>query len=229
MHSYYIVSGIILILSTIDFAAAAPVLAQEKRQAPAKHIPEDSITMLGKRGGDWSTLFTLTEDHFPKPEESSAARPLSSSLSSVPDDEWAVVDKPLLSVPEKSSSTMSDADYEFVGVHALPNAKSSIASGHEGLMGAHASQPNLNPSNARPLTESESENRLAVAGAPSRPTPPTEFDAGQEYQVARPPQTVPKPSPGSASPTEYDPFYWKAYGDIPDRRSMGADSRLENL
>lgn len=37
----------------------------------------------------------------------------------------------------------------------------------------------------------------------------------------------PTPSPGSAPPTKFDPVH--AYEDMPDRRSMGADSPLENL
>ena len=227
MHLYYIVSGTLLILPTIDFAVAAPVLVQEQPQAPVsvKHILEDSITKLGKRGGDWNMLFTLSEDHFAKPEESLAAGPSSNSPSSGPYHEWAVVEKPPPSVPEKPS-TMSDADYEFVGAHAQPNPVSSMESGHKGLMGVHASQPNLGPSNPGPSTEFNSDHRLAVVEPPSRPALPTEFDVNQEYHVGHPPPLP--PLPGSASPTKYDPFHWKAYEDMPDRRSMGVGSQLEN-
>jgi hypothetical protein len=51
MRRYDIVSGILLILSIIRFALAAPVLVQEKRQAcgDVAHIPRDVITVLGKR------------------------------------------------------------------------------------------------------------------------------------------------------------------------------------
>ncbi|KAN0123263.1 hypothetical protein V8E52_003216 [Russula decolorans] len=54
MRRYDIVSGILLILSIIDFALAAPVLVQEKRQASVDvvHIPKDVITVLGKRGSE---------------------------------------------------------------------------------------------------------------------------------------------------------------------------------
>jgi hypothetical protein len=54
MRRYYIVSGIFLILSIIDFALAAPVLVQEKRQASVDvvHIPKDLITVLWERGDD---------------------------------------------------------------------------------------------------------------------------------------------------------------------------------
>src|SRR5712671_7139126 len=54
MRRYYIVSGIFLILSFIDFALAAPILVQEKRQASVDvvRIPKDLINVLWKRGED---------------------------------------------------------------------------------------------------------------------------------------------------------------------------------
>jgi hypothetical protein len=53
MRRANIVSGILLILSTIDFAVTAPVLVQEKRQTSANvvHIPHD-VTTVGKRGAE---------------------------------------------------------------------------------------------------------------------------------------------------------------------------------
>jgi hypothetical protein len=220
MRRYYIVSGIFLIRSIIDFAIAAPVLVQGTRQAGANvvRMPEDAMTILGKRGDDdLDKVFLIFEDHFIKPEETSAARP-------------------------SSPSTESDADYELVDAHALSNPGPSTESGHElpevhappptqlfttwfhpdhadyGLMG-HAPRPNLGPSNPRPSTESDSDHRPAVEEPPSIPASQTVFDAGQENQVVHPP-----PPPGSALPKEFDDDMY-----IPDRRSMGADSRLENL
>ena len=54
MRRYDIVSGVFLVLSTIVFALAAPVLVQEKRQASVDvvHIPKDFVTLLWERGGD---------------------------------------------------------------------------------------------------------------------------------------------------------------------------------
>jgi hypothetical protein len=77
-----IVSGILLILSIIDFALTAPVLVQEKRQACVQvaHISKDVITVLGKRGND--ELEKFVEDYFKsvgKPFESSDAHASSSS------------------------------------------------------------------------------------------------------------------------------------------------------
>ena len=53
MRRYSIVSGILLVLPIIDFAAAAPALVVEKRQAgvDVALIPEDAVTVLGKRAG----------------------------------------------------------------------------------------------------------------------------------------------------------------------------------
>ena len=141
-----------------------------------------------------------------------------------------------------SSSTMSEADRGLVGAHVPPNPGPSTESDHDltgvraplsspvhptwfgadhQLMGAHDSdwhepqpwpQPNLGPPNPRPLTESDSGHRLVVEEPPSRSASTTGFDTDHEYEVVHPPP----PSPGSASPTKSD------------RRSMGADSRLEN-
>jgi hypothetical protein len=51
MRRYNIVSRIILIITVIAFALAAPVLVQEKSQAgiDVVHVPGDVITVLGKR------------------------------------------------------------------------------------------------------------------------------------------------------------------------------------
>lgn len=208
MRRYYMVSGILLILSTIDFVVAAPVLVQEKRQAgfDVAQIPEDAaITMLGKRGDDLDNFFLVYEDYFAKPEESSAARPSSSSPPSGPDHGWMDVKQPLPSIPEEQS-TMSDADHELVEEHALPSPGPSTEvhaplsspvfptwfhpdHADYGLMDAHAaSRPNSGPSNPRPSTEFDSDHTgLAVEEPPSRPASPTKIDADQEYEVVHPP------------------------------------------
>ena len=54
MRQYHMVSGILLILSIIDSALAAPLMVREKRQtgvdAVMLNIPKDVITVLAKRG-----------------------------------------------------------------------------------------------------------------------------------------------------------------------------------
>jgi hypothetical protein len=88
MRRYDIVSGILLILSIIDFALAAPVLVQEKRQAcvGVVHIPKDVIPVLGKRGDE--ELEKLLEEFYnnmKKEVESSNAHASSSSAPPGPD------------------------------------------------------------------------------------------------------------------------------------------------
>jgi hypothetical protein len=83
-----IVSGILLILSIIDFTLTAPVLVQEKPQAcvDVVHTHKDVITVLGKRGNE--ELEKFAEEYFKsvrKPFESSDAHASSSSASPRPD------------------------------------------------------------------------------------------------------------------------------------------------
>jgi hypothetical protein len=82
MRRCNIVSGILLILSIIDFALAAPVLVQEKRQASVDvvQIPEDVITVLGKRGDKW--LEKLVDNYLKETDESSGAHVSTDSESS---------------------------------------------------------------------------------------------------------------------------------------------------
>lgn len=51
MRRYHLVTLILLLISAIDFALAAPVLVQEKRQAPVDvaGTPKDVTTVLEKR------------------------------------------------------------------------------------------------------------------------------------------------------------------------------------
>ena len=87
MRWYGIVTGIFLILSIIDFALAAPVLAQDKRQARVdmvRILPNDVITVLWKRWDE--ELEKLREEFFKtlgKPVESSG-RPNSRVKSMTP-------------------------------------------------------------------------------------------------------------------------------------------------
>ena len=86
MRQFDIFSGILLILSIIDFALSAPVLVQEKHQACADvvHIPKDVISVLGKRG---DTVVDLLDDFHEAAEEqaeSSKAHPSSSSAAPGP-------------------------------------------------------------------------------------------------------------------------------------------------
>jgi hypothetical protein len=92
MRRYRIISGILLILSIIDFALAAPVLVQEKRQARVDvvHVSRDVMTVLGKRWVQWlPELLDEFSTRLPmgNPVESSEAHTLSSSTQPGPEHE----------------------------------------------------------------------------------------------------------------------------------------------
>ena len=89
MRRYDVVSRILLILSIIGFAFAAPVLVQENCQACANvvHIPKDVITVLGKRM-DEEELEKLLDKYIKmenEPVESSDTHASSSSAPPGPD------------------------------------------------------------------------------------------------------------------------------------------------
>jgi hypothetical protein len=102
MRRYDILFGSLLILSVIDFALAAPVLVQEKRQADADavQIPKNVRTVLGKRVGD-EDIAKLADylETMGKPTESSDTHAPSSSAPPVPDRE------PTNPAPNPASST----------------------------------------------------------------------------------------------------------------------------
>jgi hypothetical protein len=106
MRRYDIVSGILLILSIIDFALAAPVSTQEKPQerVDVVHVPKDVITVLGKR---WEEdLEKLGEEYLKtggKSVESSGSTLSSSSAPSGPDHGSTNVVQP--PAPNPASST----------------------------------------------------------------------------------------------------------------------------
>jgi hypothetical protein len=110
MRRYDIVSGILLILSIIDFALAAPVLAQEKRQASVDVVPmppKEVISVLGKRWED--DLEKLGEEFLNlktegKPVDSSDSTLSSSSTPSGPDSGSTNVVQPPAQNPASSTA-----------------------------------------------------------------------------------------------------------------------------
>ncbi len=190
MH-LFMVSRILLIAPIFGFALAAPVPVQEKRRACADSdmadLPEYSVTVLGKRGEIEEVGGKYIENWFAKPEESSAARPSSSSPPSKSDHERVDVKQPQPPIPEGRLPVSDDA---LTGMHAplsSPVLPTWIPMDH-GLTGVHAPQPNLGPS-----------GHMEVKEPPSRTTSSlSEFD---EYQVVRPQS----PPPSSASPAAPDP------------------------
>src|SRR6266478_2291387 len=123
MRRYNIVFRILLILSAIDFALAAPVLVQERRQASVDmvHIPEDAVTVWGKRADDFNLLweeYLRTWGKLKEPGESSAPPPSSGPTPSGPDHgPTNVVEAPQ---PNPASST-SNPDHSSTVVNAQPS------------------------------------------------------------------------------------------------------------
>jgi hypothetical protein len=212
MRRYYTVSGILLILPIIDFALAAPVLVQEKRQADVDvaHIPEDAITMLGKRGDElnelWLKALNLNEGHLAKPEESSAARPSSSSPPSGSADGWRDLTQPLPSIPGEPSPVSS---HELMGAHPLPNPpRPSTPSDHEMVdvppSSGSASTKETDeemvdvsrlsppPGSARPI-EPDHEMADVQPSIPESSTNPGGPSTGAGYSSGTPPKTYFRP------------------------------------
>src|SRR6266849_8179391 len=131
MRRYDIVSGILLILPIIDFTLAAPVPVQEacRACADAVHIPEDMITVLGKRAKDPVDLEEFFHSMLGQQEESSASHASSSSAPSEPvHGSTSVVQAP---APDSASSTANPG-------HALMEPSSSsptVSPVHEALHG----------------------------------------------------------------------------------------------
>ena len=109
MRRYYIDLGILLILSIIEFAVAAPVTIRQKPQSDiyVMHTIRHAKTKLGKRGdedGLLSKLIGHSESHSPaRPEEPPASQPSSSSQPSGPSDVPTNVEQPAPSTPKEPS------------------------------------------------------------------------------------------------------------------------------
>ena len=102
MRLYYTVSGIILILPIINFAVAAPVLVQERRQTGINvvYTPKEAMTISRKRGNEldemWLEVLGHPESNFlPKLEKLSAPHPLSNPPPSGPADVSMDFEQPL--------------------------------------------------------------------------------------------------------------------------------------
>ena len=113
MRRYYIDFGILLILSTIDFAVAAPVPIQRNPQSDiyVVHTIEHPKTKLRKRGDEDGLLFKLigySESHSPaRPEEPQASQPSSSLQSSGSSDVPTDVESPAPPTPKEPSQVPS--------------------------------------------------------------------------------------------------------------------------
>jgi hypothetical protein len=254
MHRFYIASGILLIIPIINFAVAVPVPVQANRHAPVdmELMPGDAITMLGKRvyelddlmkaykayvadpethDNQFANMKLLDENYFAKPEESPAARPSSSSPPSGAIDEWTDVGKPLQPIPEEPPT--APIDHGLTGMRAPlsnPVLPSWFHPDSES-MGTHAPKPNSGPSNPGPSTVSDSNSRLVVGKLSMPASPLGSFD--DLRLVAEEPPSTPSSPTKLGVDHEYEMVDAAPSGPVssknPGRRSMGTNSRLENL
>ena len=119
MRRYSIVSRILLILSVIDFALAAPVLVQ-RRQASVDvvHIPEDAITVRGKRGNGLEEMGEEFLKTLGKPKELSAGASSSNSAPPGPDHgSTNVVEAP----QSNPASSTANQDHSLMGANTQPS------------------------------------------------------------------------------------------------------------
>jgi hypothetical protein len=156
----YIVSEILLIVPIVDFALAAPVLVQEKRQAHIDmlEMPSNPITVLGKRAGMGKYL----EDWVVPPVESSAAHESSSP---------APLEMSVMNAPAPNPGPLTESEHSLAGMDAPLSSPVYPAWFHPDneLLGAHPPQPNTGPSN--PSTELDSGPRLVAEEPPPRVKP----------------------------------------------------------
>ena len=198
MRRYDIVTGILLILSVIDFAFAAPVLVQEKRQASVDVVntPRDAITVLGKRGN--AELEKLLDEYFKamgKPAESSNAHVSSSSATN---PTWSTANPNRFMEPwgfkpsPITSPTQWGSKYQWLFDHKGDNI-------------VDFSQQNPNK---RPSTDMEPEEgipwdtRLADVKRLSA-LKKKKIDQTSGYQA----EHVQQPAPGPSTPLDFDRIY----------------------
>jgi hypothetical protein len=200
MRRYDIVSGILLILSIIDFALAAPVLVQEKRQAcvDVVHIPRAVITVLGKRGPgdeDLDKLPNLAKEFFEtwkNPVESSDAHAPSSSAPPGPDPGSTNV----VSAPAPNPAPSTANPILSIELSSTPWTASSDSENFEWLV------------------EHEGDDELH--GSLDTPTS-SGYGFDHELTGAHAPQPNPNKRPWTDPDPDFDWNYWTYLEDPPPR------------
>jgi hypothetical protein len=194
MRRYDIVFGILLILSIIDFALAAPlVLVQEKRHASVDvvRITKDVITVLGKRGKeDLEKLAKLADEYLKKwgdPAESSDAH---ASPSSAP--------------PGPDHGSMNDAQAPAPNPNPNPASPKEFGQAHEHQVEnvQAVQQPSSGSSTDSDADSSDSDDYLVSYDLPPpmRVKPVSSEEFGQTLE--NPVEHVQQPSSGSS--TDWD-------------------------
>jgi hypothetical protein len=246
MRRYGIVSGILLILSIITFALAAPVLVQEKCQAcvDVVHIPRDLITVLGERGGE--ELEKLAEEYLEKKPPVPESSDVQESPSTAPPGS-AHASTNVVQAPAGNPAS-SIADPNPLMEPSRPSSTPSSLTGYDpgldhGLTGADAPGPQPNPEK-RPSKLLPLKKRPLTAGSdgldfdpnfdwnhwmnvintsPPRPAklPKVSSQANEkENQVGHVQQPDPPAGPSTDSAGGHDPeFDWNLWMNLVNHES----------
>ena len=204
MRRYDIVFGILLILSIIDFALAAPVLVREKLQAhvDVAQIPKDAITVFGKRGNEeLERLLAEFFDATGKSVDSQDAHTPSSSAPPGPDHgsmDNVKAPAPNLASPPAHPDPLTEPLNPSPIPYSMPVVQGD------------------------PLSESESDYEWLFDsnGEPLVPLPSptsTEFGSDHETNWERVPKPNPNSNPGPSTQAGPDPdFDWDHWMDLED-------------
>ena len=208
MRRYDIVSGILLILSIIDFALAAPVPVQEKRQTcvDVVHIPKDVTTVLEKRGDE--ELEKLAEEFFKtwgRPIDSSESHASSSSAPLGPDHGSTNVVQSPAPNPLAASSTANPS------LLMEPSSPSSIAP----MSGSFEDPFNAAWDKDKAYSDKGSDTSLEPLFTPgsSGYGSDNELEWATAYATKLNPIRIPGPSPG-ADPN-FDWNHWSTVASPP--------------
>ena len=221
-----IVSGILLILSTINFALAAPVSAQLEEERRTRvyvvHVPKDATTVLGKRGGE--ELEKLAEEYFKtwgKPVEASDAHALLSSVPAGPDHGLTNVVQ--AQAPNRVSST-ANPDPLIEPSSCSSSTSSMHARGHC-LSVIHELWNNDNAW-MQGLTHFDWDEGTFIS--PLNSPPPSEYFPDHEYTAAHAPQPQwqQQPNPYSSADPSFDGEYWMNSGDSSPQKTASPPNAL---
>lgn len=191
MRRYDIVFGILLILSTISFAIAAPVLVQEKRQAwiNVEHIvPRGVITVLEKRGllEEIGKLVKYFKTLGQTTDESAAQASSSSASLGIDHDSTNVAQAPALDVGP-STSYLNPFVSDWGWVDALADHES---------MWYDAEDVWHEPEHSPTSTDDDFGPYHELAGEPVHPSTSTDGNHGPYQELAG----APAPNPPSKDP-----------------------------
>ena len=251
MRRYGIVSRILFILSIIDFALAAPVLVQGKRQAriDVVHRPKIMMTALSKRGWEPGELEKLVDDIFNtgiKPIDSSDGHAPPSSVPPGPDHGSTNVEQrpgpnpaPSTANPALLNELPSPSSVQGAWGDPLSEEGQWSFKGDDGSYGPPYHRPwspeyssdhelteahaqHLNP-NPEPKDDSYTDWNYWTRPPLLKPLSPTpeEFSQAHENQV----EHVQQPNPGSSADSDFDWNHWQNHEDPPP---MGPGSSADS-